>query len=343
MRCSDLQSEWKDLMSTVVRSFLLGALFVVLVGMPGRPARACSVCLAGDPSFSAQGTSAQAEGDISVYLEARGWSKRSGHLSHGEHGSEDGDPDEREVEKNDSRRVDLFVSWTPIDRVTITADVPWAFNETVEIEGDERSHSTEAGLGDIGLQTSFVFWRNRRILPSTWLEGRVFLKFPSGESSAKVDGRRDPHLQVGTGSWDIGFGLAGTHKLDWGSIYASAFYRVNTEGSLDYEYGDIVLVNLASEIPLGHFFGVERLDYFTPGLEVNFRYAEKDKAQGEFFEDSGGSILYFTPSLRIRVPGFGGLAGPTLRIAVQIPISDSWLHGFQDEDPIWFAGIGYSF
>ncbi|MEE2674110.1 MAG: hypothetical protein VX466_09955 [Myxococcota bacterium] len=335
-------------MSTFIRSLLFGACFVILLGTPARPARACSVCLAGDPIFSAQGTTAQAQGDVSVYLEARGWSKRSGHLPHGEHGEhgeeeEEESLGEREVEKNDSRRLDLFVSWTPIDRLTFTIDVPWAFNEVVEIEGDERTHSTEAGLGDIALQTSFVFWRNREILPSTWVEGRAFLKLPSGQSKQKVDGIRDPHLQAGTGSWDFGFGLAATHKLDWGSIYSSAFYRVNAEGSLDYEYGDIVLVNLGSEIPLGHFLGVPRLDYFTPGLEVNFRYSEKDKVDGEFFEDSGGSILYLTPSLRIRLPKFGNGAAPSLRVAVQIPASDSWLHGFQDEDPIWFAGIGYSF
>lgn len=337
-------------MSGIIRPLLFGAFFAVLVGMPARPVRACSICLAGDPTFSAQGTSAQAQGDVSVYLEARGWSKRSGHVPHGEPGEEDGDHDgeggghdEEEVEKNDSYRLDLFVSWTPIDRVTLTVDVPWAFNEIVEIDGDERSHSTEAGLGDIALQTSFVLWRNRRMIPSTWVEGRVFLKFPTAHSNQKVDGVRDPHLQAGTGSWDVGLGLAATHKLDWGSIYSSASYRVNTEGSLDYEYGDVLLANLAAEIPLGHFFGVERLDYFTPGIELNFRYSDKDRAGGEFFADSGGSILYVTPSLRIRLPGFAKHTGPSIRAAVQIPVSDSWLHGFQREDPIWFAGIGYSF
>jgi hypothetical protein len=336
---------------SVIRCSLTGAFLVCViffVSFLSRPAVACSVCLAGDPNFSAQGTSAQAEGDVSVYLEARGWSKRSGHLP-GE-GEEDGGAgagagpgDEREVEKNDSHRLDLFISWTPVDRVTLTLDIPWAFNEIVEIEGDERVRSTLSGLGDIGLQASGVLWRNRDVLPSTWVEGRAFLKFPSGEDSERVDGVRDPHLQIGTGSWDFGFGLAGTHKLDWGSLYSSTFYRVNTEGSLDYEYGNVFLLNVGTEVPLGHLLGVQWLEYFTPGLEANYRYADKDQFKNESFDDSGGSILYITPSLRIRVPWFTERGGPFLRTAVQIPVTDSWLHGFQDEDPIWFAGIGYSF
>ena len=158
-----------------------------------------------------------------------------------------------------------------------------------------------------------------------------------------VNGLRDPHLQAGTGSWDFGFGLAGAHRLDWGSLYSSVFYRINTEGSLNYEYGDVFLFNLAAEVPLGHFFGIRSLDYFTPGLEANFRWAAKDISNGQRFDSSGGSVLYFTPSLRILLPRFGNRAAPSLRVAVQIPVSDSWLHGFQDEDPIWFAGIGYSF
>jgi hypothetical protein len=333
---------------------LVGAFWVFGLAGPTHPARACSVCLAGDPVFSAQGTTAQAEGAFSVYLEARGWSKRSAPLPHDEAGGEDeahheeaGGEEEhdhgRAVEKNDSQRLDLFVSWTPIDRFTLTVDVPWAFNKVVEIEGDDRLRSTEAGLGDIALQASVVLWRDRPVLPSTWVEARAFWKFPTGKSKQVVNGLRDPHLQVGTGSWDFGFGMAGIHKLDWGSLYSSVFYRVNNEGGFDYEYGDVFLANLATEVPLGHLSGIQSLDYFTPGLEVNFRYAGKDTSNGELYNSSGGSIFYLTPSLRIGLPGLGSKGGPSLRAAVQIPLSDSWLHGFQEEDPLWFVGLGYSF
>ena len=30
---------------------------------------------------------------------------------------------------------------------------------------------------------------------------------------------------------------------------------------------------------------------------------------------------------------------PSLRVAGQMPVTSSWLNGFQEEDPIWFVGL----
>ncbi|MBW2391642.1 MAG: hypothetical protein JRG89_24885 [Deltaproteobacteria bacterium] len=263
-----------------------------------------------------------------------GWKKASGLLP-GE------DPDG--VEFNDSQRLDLFLSWTPIDRLTLTLDVPFAFNEITEVEDGEKETSSLSGFSDMSLQTSIVLWRNRDILPSTWFEGRAFLKFPTGKSTQAVDGRLDPHLQLGTGSWDFGLGLAAIHRLEWGSFYSSILYRVNTKGSLEYEYGDIFLANAGVQVPLGHALKQASLNPFTLGFEANFRWADFDEVGGIRFQDSGGSILYLTPSLSARLPWPWQGYGPSLRGSVQIPVTSSWLNGFQEEDPIWFAGIQYSF
>ena len=120
-------------------------------------------------------------------------------------------------------------------------------------------------------------------------------------------------------------------------------YRVNTEGSLDYEYGDVLLANAGVDVPLGHALKKGFLNPFTAGFELNFRYADFDDFRGERFDDSGGSILYLTPSLRVQLPWPWEWRGPSLRAAVQIPATSSWLHGFQEEDPIWFAGLQYTF
>ena len=149
-------------------------------------ATACSVCLAGDPIFSNQGTTAQRQGDFSFFLQAMGWMKKSGLLP--------GEPDG--VEFNESQRLDLYLSWTPVDRVTLTLDLPWAFNEITEVTDGDAETSSLSGFGDMSLQTSAVLWRNRDVLPSTWFEGRAFLKFPTGKSEQSVDGRLDPHLHT---------------------------------------------------------------------------------------------------------------------------------------------------
>jgi hypothetical protein len=147
---------------------------------------------------------------------------------------------------------------------------------------------------------------------------------------------------VGTGSYDYGFGTALVHKLDWAVLYSSASYRINREGSLHYEYGDVFLANAAAAVPLGHALGISWLERFTPALELNYRWADFDEFRHERYRDSGGSILYVTPSLRVELPWWTARA-PALRAGVQIPTTSTWLHGFQKEDPIWMVGVQYGF
>jgi hypothetical protein len=300
------------------------------------PASACSVCLAGDPVFEATGTSVGEAGQWNLFVQGSGWKKESGALPHEEEGEE-----HAADEENRSRRLDLYLGWTPVDRVTLTLNVPFAFNHITEIEDGERTEFSLSGLGDVSLMGSLVLWRDRDVLPGTWLEGRAFVKAPTGRSHERVDGVKDPHLQPGTGSWDFGFGVAAAHRLPLASLYASVSYRVNSEGSLDYEYGDVALANVALLVPLGPATGVAWLAPFSAGIELNHRWAQRDEFHGEDYADSGGSILYATPSLRIALPALaiGDRLPPSLRFSLQVPLTNRWLHGEQQERPLWRAGL----
>jgi hypothetical protein len=301
------------------------------------PSAACSVCLPGDPRFSSFGASAEPAGSFSAYLEARRFEKTSGGLPHAH---EDGEAHDHEIdEESRGERLDLYLSWAPTDRVTLTLDLPFAWNRIITHEEDERTYSTLSGLGDVSLASSIVLWQDRPVLPSRWLEGRLWLKAPTGRDETKVDGERDPHLQPGTGSWDWGVGLAGVQRFSRASLFASVFYRENSEGSLDYEYGDAFLANLGFETPLGHWLGRPDWDAVTPGLELNFRYAGYDHADGMRYQDSGGAILYATPSLRIRLPFGVGERSASLRAAVQLPVGQTWLHHEQHEEEVWSLGL----
>lgn len=325
---------------------LLTLALLAVVALP-RPAAACSVCLAGDPSFSTHGTSTLESGNVAVYLELRGWEKRSGALAHGEEeesdehdGDADAHHDHAADEEAHSQRLDLYAAWTPLDRLTLTLDLPWAFNGIEEIGDEGRTHTSLSGFGDLSLTASGVVWRNRPVLPSTWIEARLWGKAPTGRDEQRVEGERDPHLQVGTGSWDFGAGGAVVHRISWASLYASALYRVNGDGALDYDYGDAALATLAIEAPLGHALGRDALRRLTPGLALDLRWAARDRQDGESYDDSGGTMAYLTPSLRITLPGLGGERRAWLRAGVQVPLTNRWLYGDQDEEPVWSLGVG---
>jgi len=325
-------------MRAIARCAALAAAGIAILG-PGPQARACSICLAGDPIFDAQGAGAQERGHLTTYLETRTFEKKSGHIPAEEHEGEEEDHEHEIVEENTNSRLRLLVAWTPLDRLTLSVDVPAVSTQIVETGGHEVAEISTFGLGDVTTSGAVVLWRNRDVLPSLSVEARSFVKAPTGESREATRGVRDKHVQPGTGSWDFGGGLAATQRFAWGTLYASALYRENTAGSLDYEYGDVVLANLAATAPLGHLSGIPALDRLMPGLELNYRYAQKDRFSGGRFQDSGGSILYVTPSLRFQVPWFEGPRAPSLRAAVQVPVTQAWLHGFQREGEVWTAGV----
>jgi hypothetical protein len=318
-------------------SLWLAALSISLCLFRGLPAGACSVCLPGDPHYSSLGATAGEEGSFSLYFEARGFCKRSGALPH-DHEEGEEEPHDG-TEESDDHRLDLYANWTPIDRLSFTLDVPVAWNQITTSEEGERTRSTLSGLGDLSLATSVVLWRDRPVLPSRWLEGRLWGKAPTGRDASKVDGERDPHLQPGSGSWDFGAGFAGVQRFEWGSLYGSTFFRRNNQGSLDYQYGNVWLATLGLEAPLGHLLGRPALDILTPGLGFDFRYAGYDEQDGERYDDSGGAILYATPSLRVQVPWGVSEQPAALRFSVQLPLGQSWLHGEQKEKEVWSVGI----
>jgi len=325
---------WIRIPRPVRASILFFLVSCLALSSPG-PARACSVCLAGDAVFDASGTSVGEPGQWNLFVQGSGWVKESGTLP-GEEATE---------EKNKSQRLDVYLGWTPIDRFTFTLDVPFAFNNITEFGPEGSEESSLSGLGDVSLMGSAIVWRDRDALPETWVEARAFLKTPTGKSDTAVNGVKDPHLQLGTGSWDFGFGAAVAHKLPVGSLYASTTYRVNTEGSLSYEYGDNLLANLAYQLSLGDLLGEKVFADWSPGFELNYRWAAYDHFHGDRYVDSGGSILYATPSLRVGLPflAIGERRAPSLRLSLQVPLTNAWLNGFQKEDPTWRVGLAVPF
>ena len=312
------------------------------------PALGCSVCQPGDPVFSAEGASAQQVGSLQLYVENRRFWKKSGALPHHDaeeehHDDAEHSPSRRDREENLTHETVLFTSWTPVDRLTLTASVPFRCVKIEEMPHDEPSHNLRnSGLGDVSLYATGVLWRNREVLPSRWLEGRLMLKLPTGQDEKRVGGVLDPHLQVGTGSWDWGLGIAGTQRFERGSMYASVFYRFNSKGGLDYEYGDVFLANVAWTTDAAHL-GLFGTNEVRGALELNYRSAEKDDFRGLSYGDSGGDIFYASPYLELDLRSLGSERSPRLRLGLRIPLGSGGLNGDQQEGYIFQAGLGFTF
>ena len=71
---------------------LAAAAAIALCTATPEPASACSVCLAGDPVFDANGASVGEQGQWNLFLQGSGWKKSSGALPHQEPGGEEEPP-----------------------------------------------------------------------------------------------------------------------------------------------------------------------------------------------------------------------------------------------------------
>ena len=343
-------------LSCLAHRVVCAAIFLCLVFWTPVPSWACSVCQPGDPIFSAEGTTAQRAGTFTLYLDTQQYSKESGALPHEEHheeeeGEEEEEEEEEEeghehgTESNRTREIALFASWAPTSRVTVAARLPYKWIRIREREADGLLEATlrNEGIGDLSLFGTAVLWRNRDVLPSTWIEGRALLKVPTGEDDKKVDGLEDAHLQPGTGSWDWGLGLAASHRVAQGSWYASLFYRVNNEGSFDYQYGDVFLATVAftsEPIDMGSLTGGRHVRL---GSELNFRYAGYDESHGVRYEDSGGRIFYVSPFVSLSLLPGGEVHSPSLLFTLRQPLGSSSLHGIQEEHAVYSIGLRWPF
>jgi len=315
------------------------AIAVACAVFSASPSRACSVCQCGDPLYNQQGAGSQGTEGFNFYLEGSAFTKSSGVLPDAP--GEVPDPGDRE--RSFDRSLTLYASWTPVPRVTLTASVPFRW---ITIDGKLADGETETannrGFGDTSLYLTTVLWRDLEHKPTTWLEIRGMVKAPTGRSDEKIGGEADPHIQVGTGSWDFGFGLSGGHHFERFALYANLFYRINTLGSLHYEYGDVFLANLiaTSEArPVSALGGV----LLRPGVELNFRYAGHDQFQNDFYRSSGGSIVNVTPFLEVPFTLRDDERAPWLRLATRMPLGDGGLFGHQHESFTYLVGVGVPF
>jgi hypothetical protein len=271
-------------------------------------------------------------------MEGSAFTKSSGALA--DTPGEEPEPGDRD--RSFDRALTVFASWTPVPRVTLTASVPFRWITIDSKSGGETDTSNNRGFGDTSFYLTTRLWSDLERHPTTWLELRGLVKAPTGQSDKKINGEADPHIQLGTGSWDFGLGLSGGHHFEHFALYSNVFYRVNTLGSLHYEYGDVFLANLiatSEALPVSPLGGM----LLRPGVELNYRYSGHDQFEDDFYSSSGGSILNVTPFLEVPFTLRDDVRAPWLRLATRLPLTSDWLFGHQHESITYLVGIGVPF
>ena len=320
-------------MRTLFPRLAVAAGFVLLLAPP--PARACSICRCGDPTFNALGTDVYKEGAFRVSLDWERFDKEQGLFDEGapaaaKHDESSALGREAVIEN----RFTTALSYTFGERAVAVARLPWSTRSTSET--GIGATGTSRDLADPELYALVRLWSSELtggLGRRAWISALGGVKTAWGKNDLAQGGERlDEHLQPGTGSTDWFGGLSGLYLLDSrSSLFGSVQLRRTGTNGFDYRYGGSTLANLGYERKIGRIWDA--------AVELNFRAAGRDEIDADRTLDpnTGGRLLYLSP--RVIVDLGKGLVG---RLAVQVPVYLD-LNGDQRERAVANVGVTYLF
>jgi hypothetical protein len=177
------------------------------------------------------------------------------------------------------------------------------------------------------------------------------LEMPTGSTKQMTShGERfETDHQPGSGSWDPLVGLAGSKGFGRSSLHGNVIFQLNNEGAQATTLGDATLFNLAF---VHRFGGAAENHPHAPDygehthnetawdgiIELNGDHRGRDETAGVVNENSGGSLLYLAPGLRVRFAGKW-----SIYTHLALPIVDE-PNGFQHKtDYRVLVGMGVGF
>jgi hypothetical protein len=239
---------------------------------------ACAICRCGDPTFNALGLTGVSLPGLQLALDWDSTEKAEGSTATGD------------FQSAEEERLTFLLGYSISDSWGLFARVPHSTRDLTEQEDDELEDTHSSGFSDPEVYAQRRLWSSEfdgNLGLRTSLFAVFGVKTDWGENDLSEAGERlDEHAQPGTGSVDYFAGVSGSHLLTRkSSLFASLQYRATGSNDFGYEYGDILLGNLAYEYKVS--------SRFDAVIEANYRHADRDRVDhsGELDPNTGGSAL----------------------------------------------------
>ncbi|GMR13551.1 MAG: hypothetical protein BMS9Abin29_1763 [Gemmatimonadota bacterium] len=166
--------------------------------------------------------------------------------------------------------------------------------------GGARGNYETSGVGDVVVDTKWIFFSKNRLKGTTRLGIQGGVKIPLGKTSALLpNGALAPRpLQVGSGSWDFPVKALFTMTRNRLGLLANTGYRFNTsDGGIDA--GDVFSYDVALGFRLAPWvYKTLRDKSLIVYLELNGEVAGRSKISGTPNLDSGGHLLFLSPDIQ---------------------------------------------
>lgn len=166
--------------------------------------------------------------------------------------------------------------------------------------GGVRGDYTTSGIGDVLVDTKWVFFSHNQLRGTTRLGIQGGMKIPVGGTGATMpDGTVAPRpLQVGSGSWDFPFMVLFTMTRDRFGLVANTGYRINTSDD-GIDAGNVFSYDVALGFRLAPWvYKTLRDKSLIVYVELNGEVARRDEIAGTPNADSGGHVLFLSPDIQ---------------------------------------------
>lgn len=295
-------------------------------------AGACSVCRCGEQNFFINNARQLAAGRFLFAVEHFN-TRKSAALHHHEdepnwnlakfssplrlqHGDE--------LESQVQNALQLTLKYGLSNRIMLMASAPYTFNRISAEDNAEKAN----GFGDpeiMAMAHLLSFANNAWVLQAV-----AGARLPLGKSDQtdETGARLEQHLQTGSGATAGIFSAQLLHGGGKVPLFFSASYQTNGRNDHDFVYGNIFRFNAAAQRALS-----KPLDLIA---EINGRVADYDMDGTETDANSGGTVVYFSPGMRLQLSD-----ALSLRSQVQIPVVEN-LHGEQNEKVNVRTGLVWS-
>ena len=214
----------------------------------------------------------------------------------------------------------MSLSYGATENLSISARLPYIKRENIregELEGgvpEAHTHGDSSGEGDLILLSQY------RVLERTSTVVSILfgIKAPTGETHEEDDDgvRFETEFQPGTGSWDFLLGASVSKSSGNFGYHANILYNKTTEGSQSTEIGDAISYNAASTYRIYDSHATHEHDHHAGSeysglkldlsVELNGETRRKNKISGVSEDNSGGTIVYVSPGVRVSSGKFSG-------------------------------------
>jgi hypothetical protein len=209
------------------------------------------------------------------------------------------------------------------DTIAAQLNVPFIIRSYDKFERYKKVGETEAGFGDMSVSGTYSPYSYNDNNMRVFVAATSGVKLPTGDTGsltrvatedpntadARIQGRG---LTLGTGSFDIPFGLITFARAGRLVGFASGQYTIRGEGAADYRFANDLLWTVAP----GYLFLLGEEESLTASVVLSGEQKGDDRLNGNAMTKTSANNLYLGPEL------FYSLTDRiSLQVAIDLPVT----------------------